>query len=234
MSIVRVQGNFNGIGGSIASTVAVTLSAIGSGNLVIGQIEYANDGATILSVVDNQSNNYVVYNTVLDATSTWTTSSFYLSNITNAPTTITVTTSIVVQFLKIMADEFSGTSTVVDPRDGFTGQSQNNVGTGANAATSGSITTTANGELIYGSMVTPGGDPTTIGTGFTAAIANTTIVARSNTEYLIQAAAGSTASTWTMTGGTGSLTTLVTAIKAAGAAPNPGVPPGVNLNSSFI
>src|SRR5262245_6885655 len=151
MAWARVQGNQNYVQGSTAS-VAVTLSAVGSGNAVCGAVTWDNTAVTLTSVTDNQSNTYNVETTIIDTTDNQKSAAFSRTNITNGPTTITANFSGSVGFHGIIADEFSGGSnSSTDERDGSAhgGQFQSSPGTGTDGITSGNFTTSVDGDLIY-------------------------------------------------------------------------------------
>lgn len=232
MAIVHVQTTANGTNTGIVSTLAITFGApVGTGNTVVGQISYADDGATITSIIDDKGNHYTSYDVTQDTGDGTVASQFILGNITGGPTVITLILSNVVQFLVILADEYSGVAASADPRDGHVGNYQATPGTGADALTSTSITTTTNGDLIYGSTCLGSGQngPLTAGTGYTKRRDTTSdpFVAITASEDQVQGAAGSIAATFTQPNAGGTIT-FITAIKPlAGAAT---LPPGTTLN----
>lgn len=222
MAWARVQGGtFNNPTGS--TTAAVTISAIGSGNGICGLIGFDGTSVTINSVADDQGNTYNVETIVRDAGGPTSACAFSRTNITNAPTTITVTFSASIGFRKLLVDEFSGGSTAsTDERDGAAhgGQLQSSPGTGTDAITSGTFTTSNDGDLLWGGCIGPNSTTNpTAGTSFSNGAAETTDYS-GKTEYRVQATAGSgTAATFTQAANTDRMTFLIALKPAGGAAP---------------
>ncbi len=152
MSFAHVQGLATHGVITGANTFVATLGAnVGSGNCVLGGIISVPNGITITSVQDDQGNTYTVKDSLNDATDSHQIFSFELGNITNAPHIITITFgSGSGNPVQVVIDEYSGALAVADPTDGHAIVLRTAPGTGANAITSTSITTTANGDLIYG------------------------------------------------------------------------------------
>jgi hypothetical protein len=203
MAFARVQGNSNNAGSGSSTTVAVTISAVGSGNTICGVVSWVTSAATLNSVTDDKGNTYNRETTALDTSDGLSTAAFSRTNITNAPVTITATWSIGVTFRQILVDEFSGASTAsTDERDGTAhgGQFQANPGTAANGITSGTFTTSTNGDLIWGATVDGAGTLAlaTNGTSFSTGTQFNATDYASQTEFRTQATAGSgTAATFT-------------------------------------
>lgn len=221
MSFTRVQGN-TGYNAGAGSSIAVTISAVGSGNAICGFVAWDTTlaNANCTSVTDDQGNTYNLETAVND-TPTGRAVAFSRTNITNAPTVITANFDLSPQFRVILVDEFSGASTASsDERDGSAhgGQLQASPGTGTDAITSGTFTTTVNGDLLWGGG--DGGNTVTLasnGTSFSTGTQHTTDYAK-QTEYRTQATAGSgTAATFTQAVDTNRVTFLI-AIKPAAAA----------------
>lgn len=225
MAFTRVQGGSNSFGGGTQTTLAVTISAVGSGNCICGLLTWDNGtGATLSSVTDDKGNSYNRETTVLDTTDNQNTAAFSRTNITNAPTVITATFSVGADSLVMVLDEFSGGSTTsADERDGSAhgGQFQSSPGTGTDAVTSGTFTTSTNGDLIWGGSNNSNGTGAfaTEGTGFTQGTRVTgPFSITCQTEYRTQSTAGSgTAATFTEAANT-PLTTFMIAVKPAGGA----------------
>lgn len=202
MAFTRVQGNAADSGNNSFASISVTISAVGSGNAVCGLVAWDNAGSpTLTSVTDDKGNTYNLETTKLDTANAENMAAFSRTNITNAPVTITANFSTGCVFRKIIVDEFSGGSTASsDERDGAAhgGQFQNAPGTGTDAITSGTFTTTVNGDLLYGACV--GANTTAVasnGTSFSTGTQNTSSYA-GQSEYRVQATAGSgTAATFT-------------------------------------
>ena len=120
----------------------------------------------------------------------------------------------------VTAHEVSGTNTT-NSNDGNAANTQAAPGTGTDAVTSTSITTTTNGAYIFGaSMGTNVGSAINAGTGFTL---REQAAAGFTTEDLVQTSAGSIAATFTNTNAGEYNISMVMALKEAGgaaAAPN--------------
>lgn len=198
MAIARVQGNSNRdfTGGAI-STLSATVSAIASGSLVVG---YATAGENIadLRVLDELGNPCTMGTATYDATNNQTAQGFYRENITNAPTTFTLsrTGGGSITYSAITVDEFSGVATSSALSGTPAQQVQNSPGTGTDGITSGNTTPAVNGCLIYGWTQNDGGSTqASAGTGYTSATSETTAAGRS--EYKVQATAAAVAATFT-------------------------------------
>jgi len=210
------------------ATVAATLTnVVGSGNAVYGGCSWdASVVSAITSVVDDKANSYTVLDNTLDSTNGQRAAQFYCKNITNGPKTVTVTFAGGSPGARtIVLAEFSGVDTADQSNDGHGGQNQQNVGTTANAVTSGAITTTLDGDLIVGISANTSGlpGPPNVGTGFTLGDADNTSpgsCADIRLEWLVQATHGSQAATFTNTSGTQDFTSLVAALKAASSGTN--------------
>ncbi len=212
--MARIQGGgSSGFGGLDAQ--AVTLSAVASGSVVCGGIAWTSDsGQTLDSVTDNQGNTYTVYQTGgADATNGLSAALYYRANITNAPTVITANFTGGPSFRAIVADEFSGLATASIADGAHLNVQASSPGTGTDAITSGSITTTVAGNTVYGYTVnTSGAEVGSPGTGYTGA----TSVTQQDSEYLVQGSAGAIAATFTQAAGASRITGVL-ALKAAGA-----------------
>lgn len=199
--ITHVQGKTGS--GSSATTVAATFTtAVTSGDFVCGLVGWSDpsNAITINSVSDDQSNTYTVLTKYNDSTSGISAAQFYLENITNGPVTVTVTFSTSVTSSDLIIDEFSDIATS-SSIDGHTGQSFS--GTGSGTASSGNITTTVAGDLIYGGIFEGVGTVGGAGSGFTLL----ETVSKTDTEYEVQSAAGSIAGTFSVSAPPASITT---------------------------
>lgn len=104
--------------------------------------------------------------------------------------------------VNVICHDISGGNTTT-PLDVSTQQNQSSSLSGANAVTSGTVTTTVNGDYLFGWCWDIGGNASSIaaGTGFT--IRDQISVGGRTTESEVQSTAGSgTAATFTTTGGT--------------------------------
>lgn len=208
---------------SFAATFGNT---VGSGHTVAGYTIWAPGTPGNPTVTDDKGNTYTVQNVTYDGHTE--SHAFYAINITNSPKTITATYPGAEGFVSISISEFSNIASF----DVGTAATQVSPGTGANAITSGSKTTTANGELVYGAVSAYFGQITlSHGSGFTDADNPSASSSCSYaTEYQVQSAAGSIAATATAgTSPSGSEAQML-AFKATVTPPpgNPGSSPGTS------
>src|SRR5690349_14135137 len=126
MPASRVQGAVSaGSTGTGANGVSVTLSAaVGNGNSVVGIVTWDYSSGATISITDDKGNTYTQVDTVSDPPFTQRVLSFYLTNITNAPTTITANFSTSTAWSRILVDEYSGIA-ATSAIDGHTGAQQN-------------------------------------------------------------------------------------------------------------
>lgn len=195
-------------GATTATTVPLTLgAAVPSGNACMVVVSYSGSAATV-TVTDDKTNTYTQVDQLFFSALGFTTTSFYILNVTNGPTTITGTIPSNA-FGALQIDCYSNIATTA-ALDVHAIANQTNPGTGANAITSGSVTTTAAGELVYGFTLDGSSLGVSVGTGFTGhqAIASTYF-----SEGLVQGSAGATAATFTTTHATDLFTTLVMTFK---------------------
>src|SRR6516164_7876776 len=133
-----------------ANPTSITFtSTVGSGNCVVGCIQFDGfAGAVLNSVTDDKGNTYNRETAIQDASGQWL-AAFSLGNITNGPKTLSfnfnaapgsAATSIVIE-------EIFGALAVSDPRDVHGGRIQNAVGQGTDVVSSGSFTTTLANEF---------------------------------------------------------------------------------------
>lgn len=202
MAITHIQTASNGT--VSGSSTSATVTAIGSGHLVAGFAVWDSAVLTdFISVTDNQGNTYTIVDKVSAASNGFNHSwgSFYCPNITNGPVTITANYVSATPNIAIFLDEYSGVATT-SPLDGHAMSTQLAPGTGADGCTSGNITTTVAGDLIYSGMVDVQGitGSNASGTSFTLRVNNDASNGQSFscTEDRIQVAAGSIAGTFTL------------------------------------
>lgn len=225
MAFSHVQGVHNGTGSAIVSVITATGSVVGAGNTVVGTVSWDSlGGTTLLSVKDDKLNTYTIKDTVVDSVNNQSNASFILGNITNGPNALTATTNsanVNGAFLTIIWDEYSGASAVSDPSDGHTGQKQATPGTGTDAVTSGNVTTTVNGDLIYGGTYnTSTGTLASAGSGFASRTSDTS-GAPGITEDKTQTTAGSVASTFTINPSAACVTFIIAIKPSSGVAQAP-------------
>src|SRR5258708_17264178 len=222
-----------------ANTFVATLGAnVGSGKCVLGGIISVPNGITITSVQDDQGNTYTVKDSLNDATDSHQIFSFELGNITNAPHIITITFgSGSGNPVQVVIDEYSGALAAADPTDGHAIVLRTAPGTGANAITSTSITTTVNGDLIYGvcfdqGTATPASTAGTSPLSFTlrGSDLDPTDAFSVVSEDAVQSPPGSvnTAFTNSTTGGGDNFAVIIIAVKPAAGAAVVEQPPSFN------
>ena len=207
-TIKLVQHGATDNGTSSSSAVVVTLNGVGSGHLLTCSLTYGNAGGTTLSVSDNVNGAWSVATPVhYNPAMIQTTAQFYLANSKAGTTTITGRPGSADLYGAMHCQEWSGVATS-SPLD----QTKQQDGTTANPS-GGSVTTTAGGELILGDL--ENGYNPTAGSGFSLINSDTSPGTGTglNTEYQIQASAGSVAATWTLAAS--SWTAQVATFKAA-------------------
>lgn len=189
--------------GSDGTTSTTTTCTFGSnttaGNAIAGFYSVNDGSANTITSIAGCSNTYTRVETITSGgdTTTW----FYAQNITGGACTITATTSGASGYRSIIAHEVSGilTSGTLDVSVSFSSEP---AGTGTNAATSGTDTTTADGDYIFGAMHVANTLTMTVtpGTGFTGRVtgAGGGDIAPYRSEDLIQTTAGSIAATFTI------------------------------------
>jgi hypothetical protein len=186
--ITLIQDNVNG-NESTASKISTSFTAANTaGNFLIVSGTIARPAGT-LSISDTAGNTYIpVVTSVTDTNQDVTSYLWYVPSCKGGGNTVTLTPAIA-GALEVHVSEWSGVSTTY-PLDAFASAA----GTGVNAS-SGSVTTAANGELIYGYTFLV--NTATAGSGF----AGMTLVNGDLDEYQIQATAGSVAATYTQQSG---------------------------------
>ena len=222
MAFSKVQSNHSNTGGGGGTTLALAFPAsVTSGNLVRGCVTWGSDATgsiTLSSVTDDKGNAYFK-SSLIDTTVSQGFATFWLGNITNAPKTITATFSATNTFQGMNIEEWSGVAALSDPSDGHTGQIQSSVSsTAADAITSGTITTTQNGDLIGADTMDDGGVIPSAGTGFTLQESDNASGAGVSqaSESMTQTTAGAVAGTFTQATANHPWVTFVIAFKAAG------------------
>jgi hypothetical protein len=191
-----------------SNTVPATFTSNNTaGNAIVAAISFdTSTGATNATCSDTRGNTYTTVKTAIDGTNHDGISICYAMNIAAGANTITGTTrngagtATNAGNKQIMPSEYAN----VAATGAFDVATSNNA-TGTNAAdnlTTGSITTNANGELIFGTaLITSGGSSMTlsVGSGYTLdKFINTAQTANANiTEHKVQSAAGATAATFT-------------------------------------
>jgi hypothetical protein len=209
MAFTHVQGGASFTLDTGVSTIAVTLGAtVGVGNLICGYFEGSlGNTISISSITDDKSNNYTIVDTQLDGNGILKAASFYLANITNSPITITVTLSSGSNFFNLIVDEFAGATSGLDVHSI---NSQLNPATTANAVTSGSVTASTAGSLVFAAEGNQAASTASVGTGFT--LGQTSQPAGGDfatSEYILSRAAGAVAGTFTASAAADNYQTIV-------------------------
>lgn len=214
MAAVPVQSAVALYGSSASKTVV--LGSVGPGNLIwVGVC--CTQLTTINTPTDDKSDTYTAIHAQINHSGgvaslrTW-----YAKNVTGGTTTITVTLA-ASEFGFIIAHEVSGLDTSA-PLDVEAAQEQSGVGTGADLITSGAVTTTANGDYVVGLTVNNGFGSVNeaVGTNYTSGQNPDDNGFKGRSEYLVQAASGSIAGTFTAGSAAQDWITSVAAFKAGG------------------
>ena len=199
-----------------AAPFTVSLTGVTTGNL-IAVAAYCHDATSTISIADG-TNTYTMVPGAGVTGPTDKAEGGYAKNVTGGNLTITVTCSDGPSAAWIIAHEISGVDTTA-PLDGTgSGNYQNAPGTGTDAITSGTYTTSVNGDYIFGAVIDRAGpDPSIAGTGFTRR-EHSTDNSGPTSEDEIQSSAGSgTAATFTASGAATENYTLSMAFKPAAA-----------------
>ena len=199
-------------GGSVTSSAVIALSGVISGDLLTCTLTYGNSGGTTLAVSDSVNGSWSVANPAhYNSNIIQTTGQFYFANTKGGTVKITGVPNGPAAWGAMNCQEWSGVST-----SGASDQAASTDGTTANPS-SGSVTTTAAGDLVLGDL--ENGIGPSVGAGF--ALINSTANTGLSTEYLVQSAAGATAATWTLaaTGWTAQVATFKAAVGGGGATP---------------
>lgn len=179
------------------SFAATFPAATASGDAVVLGVTYGNLNPTI-TASDNQGNAYNLAVKTYDSSHRQGCAILYALNIKGGgPTTVTVKFSSSVAYLALGIHEYSGIAASA-ALDGTAGK----LGSGS-GLTSGAVTTTASGDLIFGTGVEDSagsGDTFAPGSGFAMRV-NLGNAAAYADEDATQAAAGPVAATWTLSPG---------------------------------
>lgn len=196
-------------GATNVATISLTLpSPVAAGAACIVSVSYSGSLGTVIAT-DDKSNTYTLITDLNNTSGGFSLYNFYILNVTNGPQTITATYP-TNQFAALQADCFSNVATAA-ALDGDVMANVNTPPNTANAVTSGPITTTASGDLIYGFAVDITGNGAVAGTGFTIQQA---VASAYFSESLIQTTAGSIPATFTANvSGAGLFIVAVVALK---------------------
>ncbi len=196
MSWILVQSQLgpDGVGSNSSTTISLSFNApVKPGSIICGMVS-SNTGDVLNSVTDDKGNSYTLTPVMTDAPLLQQYYGFFCIGPTNTPTTITATFNSPLTWLRLGLNEFSGGISA----DGNAGQYNS---TPAITQSSGPLTTTGNGDLVYGF----GGASQGPGAAFSAG-ANFTISNVSNSndsvniadEWLVQQAAGPISATFSL------------------------------------
>lgn len=196
--------------GSLFNPVTVSFAAaVTAGSKVSGALMWENDfpGPTLTNVTDDKGNPYITLDPISDVGNGEGFVSFYATSFPNGlPTSIIANFSGTTAFWEMSIKEDNPGAGFAISLDGHTGQIRS-VGagvTGANVFSSGSITTTANGDLVDGFFIKSGGSPTlTAGTSPNAfTVRENADPTSSLSEDFVQTSSGSIATTFGQSNGT--------------------------------
>lgn len=185
----KIYDGINEVSHNLTFTSNVT-----AGNLICGLAIAWTSTVTVSSVVGSVNGSYTVVDNM--EAGVYRGALFYKENISSGAETITVTFSGSAPSY-LMAHEVSGLATA-SALDQHAVNVQPLNTTGTDNVTTGSVTTTTDGQYVVGFSSGEAEDPNiSIGTGFTADY--TGGVGSAKSEHLIQSSAGSVAATWSRT-----------------------------------
>lgn len=201
----------SGIAFGGTSTTETFGSAVTAGHTILVPVCVTAGTLTFVSVLDSV-NTYVPIgqNTVGN---NYNCTLYYALNVAAGTPTITVTVSGAVGGLNIWAEEWAGLVTV-SALDGSNAADTAGSGTAGDAWNSGSFTTTASGDLVWGFAFISNGSGAAQGSGFAVAVNDNADSYFS--EFLTQGAAGSISATFTAVGGAFDYYAVGAAFKKAG------------------
>lgn len=211
-----VQSSGTTFFGGSGTTESVTLNGVAAGNLLAITVAWQTTTSTLNTIAGNSN----TYTAVDSSTANGAMKTYYVKNCNSGNTTVTITWSADPGFGFVHVTEVNGMDTTA-PLDQHRINSQN-VGTGANAVTSGSVTTTANGEYIYSSTYNNNaGGGQSAGTNFTQTDGSGSgfwAAERLTAGSGIQTTAGAIAATYTGTDAFANELTCIMTFKAPAAA----------------
>lgn len=163
---VHVQAATSSNNGSSTSIARAFTSANTAGNLIVAVVSWNSPNTGTFTCSDTQANAYTQAAAQWDSTTSRWLGICYAPNIKAGSNTVRATFNGSRATRRIIVHEYSGLATVT-PVD-VTAQNNALGATGANVITSGSATTTVNGDLIFGAVLDATSTTTiTAGTGFT-------------------------------------------------------------------
>ncbi|HSW65628.1 MAG TPA: hypothetical protein VLI54_00625 [Bacillota bacterium] len=173
-AITHLQGASMSDVGAVTSLVQAFSANVTAGSLIVAAASWDNSTTSTMTCTDNRGNTYTGMTVWINAVDNQTLAICYAPNAAAGSTTVTATLGAGANFRRFVISEYSGvaTSSPVDVSAGVQGITAT---TTTDAVTAGSVTTTQNGDLIYGAVMdTTGNTGILPGTGFTGrSFANT-------------------------------------------------------------
>ncbi|CAB4182401.1 hypothetical protein UFOVP1077_2 [uncultured Caudovirales phage] len=158
--------------GGTATTASIALTSVTAGNLLASFVGWSDGAGTITCTVSDGTAYTSGASKLTGGTDAQASQVFYLPNAGSGTHTSVATFSSTTTFRRHRIDEYSGLATA-SPIDQATGQQQNTPGTGADAISSGTTSTTANANcFVVGytqntTEIDPGTGTLTAGSGYT-------------------------------------------------------------------
>src|SRR3989304_161135 len=218
-----VQDNTDSLADSdTASTIAATFgAAVAAGSLIFTWAGWGTGDVTP-TCSDSVNGAHTAYGKIWDAVNGQGHCAFYRANTGAGATTVTVSFGVSKQYKRMQIAEYSGVTTS-SPQDGNTLRVQS----GTTTPSSGNITTTVNGDLVFANIqnIDEGGSGSgtvTAGTGYTEREQRG--VWTGSMEDQVQASAGSIDGTWTLDAAKRCICHIM-AMKAAPPPPSNEIPP---------
>jgi hypothetical protein len=185
-----------------ASASAPFAANVTAGNAIAVLCAWTSVSQTLTSVTDSQGNSYTLVDNPTTGSYGRAAMAYAIAQ-TSGPMTVACRFSSAAMGKSVIVHEISGVNASV-PLDGHKMTVRMNPGTGANALTSGSITTTVSGDYLVGFTFNDSGNLAdwNAGTGFTRRQDLRIASYPAASEDMIQAAPGAVAATFTATTGT--------------------------------
>jgi len=182
-----------------ATTITQAFSSANTASNLIAVVTSWGTGTASPTVTDTAGNSYTLATTAYSSTGDQSLAIYYAKNIKSGANSVTVNFGGSHAWRRILVLEYSG----LDPANPVDVSNLNRSSTtgGTDSGTSGTITTTANGDLILGAVENYSANGSVVaGTGFTLRnYLNYNGVVETAVEDQVQTAAGSVAATFTFT-----------------------------------
>ena len=189
VAFVQSTGSNNNAGAT--TIVQAFTSPVTAGSLIVVAVSWGN--SSTLTCSDTQGNLYTTLPTQFDSSNDQALGICYAPNAQAGATTVTATFGSNASYRRILVHEYRGIATT-NPVDVTTGTIANGT-TAANAITTGSVTTTTAGALIFAAVMDDAGTTTIqAGTGFTLRASTSSDLA---SEDRVQPAIGPISGTFT-------------------------------------